>query len=345
MNLFGELRACLHGAPTAQSWSEIVRLIDLWPDLTELEEQVIPYAAQHLARWPDALRIAPQAWLTRMLDGEQLPGLSLVRAVVAQGMSLRDAQVAKMAQSPALSQLRALDLMDNDIGPEGVSALLGAVFISTLYVLRLGDNRIGADGAQLIAHSSALKNLRALDLSNPRQAARTAYAMMRPADPRRSSLNVGIGALGALHLAQSPWLRAFEHLDLAYNTLNAAAARVLARAPISRSLVQLELSHNDIGSTGMAALCAEDASFQSLEVLSVRHNGISDDGAYALATSRLSTLRLVDLSLNRIWSGGMTALREAAISRGWSLHLSEDSSASTEPAPEPGSLIIRRQDR
>jgi hypothetical protein len=341
MNLFGELRARLHGAPSVQSWEEIARLIDRWPDLTELEEQIIPYAAQHLARWPDSMRIAPQEWLTRMLNGERTPGLSLVRGVVAQGMSLRDAHVARMAQLPALSQLRALDLMDNDIGPDGVRALLGAVFISTLSVLRLGDNRIGADGAQLIAHSSALQNLRALDLSNPRQAARAAYAMVRPSTNRAT---FGIGSLGALHLAQSPWLRALEHLDLAYNTLNAAAARVLARAPISRSLVELELSYNDIGSTGLAALCSADSSFESLQVLSVRENGISDDGAYALATSRLMSLRQIDLSLNRIWSGGMSALREAALSRGWSLHMSEDSSTPAPPAP-PGALIIRRQDR
>lgn len=342
MNLFGELRARLHGAPNAQSWEEIVRLLDRWPDLVELEEQIIPYAAQHLARWPDSMRIAPQEWLTRMLDGEQIAGLSLVRTMVAQGMSLRDAQVARMAQIPALKELRALDLMDNDIGPDGVRALLGAVFISTLSVLRLGDNRIGADGAQLIAHSSALQNLRALDLSNPRQAAREAYAMVR----RPSQPSIGIGALGALHLAQSPWLRALEHLDLAYNAINAAAARVLARAPIARSLVELELSYNAIGSTGLAALCGEDASFQSLQVLSVRENGISDDGAYALAMSRLSTLRRVDLSLNRFWEGGMNALREAAVSRGWSLYLSEDSSAAPAAPPvAPGALVIRRQDR
>lgn len=77
---FGELRAALQEAPSAAGWEAICELVTAWHGAAF--EDVRPYVEDHLASWPDALRVAPPQWQRQLRRGQRVPQLRLTRALV-----------------------------------------------------------------------------------------------------------------------------------------------------------------------------------------------------------------------------------------------------------------------
>jgi hypothetical protein len=81
MSALSELRSLLHATPCKQGWSAIVAHLSLWPDPEQLVEEALPYVDGALARWPDALRVAPRSWIEVQLRGAPVPALTICRAI------------------------------------------------------------------------------------------------------------------------------------------------------------------------------------------------------------------------------------------------------------------------
>jgi hypothetical protein len=107
----------------------------------------------------------------------------------------------------------------------------------------------------------------------------------------------------------------FEALSLAQNMLRSEGLRALSGAlTFNASLRVLKLDQNAIGDDGVAALCFSlDAGRNNLEVLSLRRNDVSSDGALALANwlRTYPKLKVLDVAENNLGSGGACLLMEA----------------------------------
>jgi hypothetical protein len=159
--LFGQLRSTLHSdLPGPQTWRRILRLIDRAP-ADYAAHTLVPYADKLLdATWPDALRLAPAAWLAAIHTGKTPVGWPLARALRAstldplpvaltRGELLATVRVIEVTgnytaspntlaiiQSPALRSLRCFDGLYHDVEPALLDALLTRH--PSLQTLRLG---------------------------------------------------------------------------------------------------------------------------------------------------------------------------------------------------------------
>jgi Ran GTPase-activating protein (RanGAP) involved in mRNA processing and transport len=117
-------------------------------------------------------------------------------------------------------------------------------------------------------------------------------------------------------LADSGFLRNLVDLDLQFNQLGAAGARILAAAlhpPLEtgqRRLRSLNLLANELGPEGAGALATSMVGLASLEDLHLGDNRLGADGVRQLeqTLTALSQLRSLNLGDNRLGREGVHAL-------------------------------------
>lgn len=246
MELFGELRSVLHQArPTQKDWTQLCRLIDE-QERQIIEGSVLPYIANLLDRWPDHLRVAPLAWLESALPDHDTPMLSLVRVLpahppwsvdvyedlfyhpnlqtcrrfVARGGRLSPEVLRALAESPLVEKLTHIDVSNNHLR-QGVRVLFEYGRFDALASFDASGNPLSADDLWTLAHNETLNALTALTLS-------------------RCQINTD-----ALRwLAQCDRLISLAHLDLSGNSLDLAAAQVIANTPVLANLSTLNLMYS-----------------------------------------------------------------------------------------------------
>ena len=88
--LFGELRSLLQRPPSEANWLELCELLErAWLDHPEeLEHTLLPYTAQALSRWPDALRKMPGNWQHYLTSQNTYPPSLLLRTIRLRPMDL-----------------------------------------------------------------------------------------------------------------------------------------------------------------------------------------------------------------------------------------------------------------
>lgn len=173
---FGELRSLLQRAPSEGVWSRLCRVIEAW-GRAEFEARALPYVRDHLKRWPDHLRRAPQRWADDLLRGQgDVWPWSITRTLELRSVPLDelveledqpaegDRALELLLQTEALYSVTHLMLTDLGITDEGCARLLEYPGISRLRSLRLQGNHLGAEGVSRIARTKALSELVALDL-------------------------------------------------------------------------------------------------------------------------------------------------------------------------------------
>lgn len=319
---FGELRSALHAPPSAEGWEVVCAELDRWPEAPGRDE-ALPYAQEHLSRWPDALRIAPTAWIIRGLEGGPRWRLEVCRAVMLtpEGFPARTGQALVSAVSwpewsrastvslarlplscveapevfaaPLWASARHVSLVDVGWGAAEVAASLDAGLAEQLTSLNLSVNPLGDASLRLLASTPALEALDTLRLARS----------LASAD-------------GLMHLASSPHLGALRALDLSNTPLRDDDWRTLASTPSVIRLDALDMGSCRLSGRVCSALFGRRTWLSGASRLNLSFQGdtFGDEGAMVLAHAIPSeALRVLALDANGIHTPGAQAL--AASSR------------------------------
>ncbi len=331
---FGELRSALHRAPDEEAWEAVCASLDAMP-AQMAREQGIPYAREHLERWPDALRAAPERWLLDALRGRAPDALELARALrwnelleLKHKLPFDAARVRLLAHTRALSGLTRLSLERQEISDAGMLALVTQPPWSALQSLHLTHARVTARGAQALAESALSRALRALNLeSNPLDdAAGGALASGDWGALTRLELSrARLSAAGLRALLQHPW-PALTTLDLSFNPLDVLALDQLSQSALGDRLASLSLRGcarpaRDAPAPGLAML-----PLPALRALNVSQCRIVPEHLLSLTRqARLPALDKLTIDLRSWDQAQLATLRDADWTRLHTLrvHLSE----------------------
>ncbi len=199
---------------------------------------------------------------------------------------LSAAEIRLLLGGPSAARVRALELgaLTNASAASDILRALGDVArASELHTLGLAKNKLGTKGLTALT-SLSLPALRKLDLST---------ASLAPS---------------VLQLANAPWLRKLERLDLSDNKLGGRGLQSLVRVlPADAALTHLVLDRCQI-SGGDLRILAEAPSLARLTVLSLNHNAIDPAGLEVIARA-MPSLTVVKLAKNNGWVAA--ALRPA----------------------------------
>jgi hypothetical protein len=158
------------------------------------------------------------------------------------------------------------------MGPAGAQALAESSALTGLRHLQLRNTRIGAEGAAALAAGRHLRGLISLDFANA--FARLQIRLDRTVVGVRAEGADSIGNEGLLHLANSPYLRNLQKLNLHNNVIGDAGARALAASPYLANLTRLDLRGNDITVAGVQAI-ARSPRLSQLRVLLITQTDIA----------------------------------------------------------------------
>ncbi len=207
--LFGDLRSLLQRPPSDEVWAALCELLDLWP-AEPLEALAIPYALEHLARWPAALRCdAPRSWIDALQAGQPCPQLSCARALtlIIPFSIFPTKHHQRMLDAPLLRSLRELTIVPELLDAAALGAWLHrAQHLDALNGLIIVCERLDDDHIDALVTSPSLSRLTSLGL-------RQGYAITHH---------------GALALATSPHLSNLTALDLCYAKIGDEGVDALA---------------------------------------------------------------------------------------------------------------------
>lgn len=191
--LLGEVRSVMQGSPSAEMWSELVKLLDACraEDVHVLTDYIDGYIARWSAeqmkgltgtsvdasdtkgwrmRWwwynqssvEGELRVAPEHWVGEMQQGIESPKYKIVCALEFTGTKMTSTAVAKVISHPSLTQLEVLELPERLAPSKGLVKTLCTH--PTLRHLQLGkiDEKTGGFFLDL---GKEPRQLEVLDLS------------------------------------------------------------------------------------------------------------------------------------------------------------------------------------
>jgi uncharacterized protein (TIGR02996 family) len=188
-------------------------------------------------------------------------------------------EIEELLESPVVARLTEIDLSEMCVCggcpiDEDQRELFASPLIAGLRVLRLRENRIDDETATALAGSPHLSNLRKLDLSG----------------------NL-IRAAGMRALAASPHLAGLTELDLSLNMLGQNGFRALGEGRWP-ALEVLRLDRCLMSGKALSLLAASPV-LESVRMLSLAGNPLSNPGALALARSRhLGNIECLDLGVH-----------------------------------------------
>lgn len=240
----------------------------------------------------------------------------------------------KLAEKDKVSNFEELNLSDNNIGDEGAQWLLKGLTSKTstgesvgqnLRVLLMPRARMSATGMQaiggVIGASSSLENVVLSSNICDAEGVKGEFSAGLSANKSVKSLCLAacrLGDEGVVQLCNGP-LRShptLEHVSLAYNRLEVAAAQSLGAAlAMNQALRFLDLSGNTIGPLGAEALVdGLKKNAGRLQQISVAQNEIKHQGAKAFCDLFMSpegkSLIFCDLRHNAVPFKAIGQLRE-----------------------------------
>ena len=267
------IRQAIHDGPSHADWLRLTRAFDRI-DRAEVPAMVT-FSDRFLAEWPASMRVAPETWWRRALEGEAPPELTLVRA-----LHLADADAARIAGAPAARQIAHL-FLDR---PKNAAAIFESDRLVQLESLALRDAGLTPVDLKALV-SGKQRRLELLDLSNN---------------------DIPAAAVGRL---LGPGERIFSGCALGPEGL-----RSIAATPMAEVVWSLDVSANDAGDAGVTAMAASPH-LKGVAFLSAADNALTDRSAQAVATSgELLGLTRLDLSKNRITRQGLELLERMDLS-------------------------------
>ncbi len=313
LDIFGEIRSIVNGAPDEDAWKVLCSLLELEDDDC-VREELVPYIEHHLEDWPDELRVAPESWGRVAAAGRDCARLLVARKLDAIGRN-DDYDLKALLTSRDVARIEALDLGYNGFDERALDAIEQSEHLGALRWLSVSDSKMG--------HESLIRIIRS---------------------PRLEKLTHLIAAWceiendGAVALQGVEELGRLTRIELRGNRIRPPAAQVLLSSPHFGSCLELAVGWNDIADVGVVAiadsaylgqlqeLCLENNSIEgwgvlellkrpairNLEKLRLYNNqstGLGDEIAVAVATCPyLGNLRVLDLSGNSIGERGRDAL-------------------------------------
>jgi hypothetical protein len=272
------MRELLYQPPQRERWLELLEMFEGWPHEDGFSV-ALEYANNHLSSWPDATRVAPRAWVERLLEGKRPHrAWPLVRHISMRSCGLGPEDAFCLARHSAMSCVTHLELSYNHLQSEGARYLARSPHLGSLRLLWLGSNKTGEGTLAQLCGSASGFALTSLNLSGGHFCDEDLEALLG------SSL-----------------LDSLEHLNLGASDSHhrerpapALWRRLCARgAPRLRSLW---LSGHSLGKEEVTAL-AQCSTIPALEELSLAYvRNLSSDAVFTLLGSeglpRLRTLRL-----------------------------------------------------
>ena len=332
----------MESSPTQQTWQILCDLVER-ADEDVLDELLLPYALSHLARWPQALRVAPRGWCARAADGHlrdqrclllatrwSLRGSSRVkpalldawikahpwthlRSLTLLGAVLSGAALRRALDQP-LPHLTHLLAAKASLGVSGVEALsvaplpaLTSLALSQEYQLDAGLLPM----AQLAPWWSSLRDLslRECALSYDtllRLAERGALGALARLDLSANRLSGELG--GWLEAASSASDLGLELLNLTEQSVCAVRLGRALRAPMAR----LAMGSNELTARALEHLLHE-LPCQSLTCLELDDNPLGDDAIEVLLRSPCAqTLERLTLRQTQLTERGLLTLARRA---------------------------------
>lgn len=255
---FGEVRALLQEAPSEAAWTRLCALLE-GCERDALTEEILPYCAQHLQRWPDALRVVRRPEVERLVGGQPVNHWTLARALDVAEMRKIASFFDGLAERDALSELRQVSFSNCQMGPEALRRLMALLPSQTLTHLDLSYNAMGEQGAAVLAEVEAFPRLEVLNLRRNKIKAKGAAALhVVPLFSTLRELDLGYNALGKTHAAtifsSELWPSQLELLDLCYANVSDRAVEVLVNSPRAASLRALNLRQCDVSDVGLSAM-------------------------------------------------------------------------------------------
>jgi len=254
------------------------------------------------------------------------PQASLYACAIRYGSQGVRSIFEKLDLNGATSTYEEINLSDNLIGDEGAmwlsKGLNGNTSLQRLYLPRAGIKAEGMGHMGKLIGS--LPNVEEVVLSSNICDAEGMQGDFKSALANNKSLkslylaacrlgDKGVAALCDKSLQEHPSL---QHLGLAYNRLEAAAAASINQVLVANKVLRfLDLSGNSLGPRGAEQLVKGlKANSGALKQLSLAQNQIRLQGAKALANHFLSAdgkdLEFLDLRHNLVTYRGMCALRK-----------------------------------
>ena len=270
--LFGEVRSLLNQAPDAKRWGRLCELLDQF-DPARLDDMVIPYVEGSAARWPAELRVAPESWVLRAIEGEELLFWSIVRKIDVSYHYLDASQILELIQSERLERVELLDLSSNRIGAAGARALTDAEWMRSVQWLGMGFNAIGSAGAIALADAGHLDGVEYVDFESNE-----------------------LGDHGVRALSGAGWFSRVKDLSLKRNRFGGASAMEALLGAVD-GVTRLVLDRNNLSRAGVQVLSG--AALPELARLELRGCEIRREGLEVLSRAGyLAQLEVLDLGAN-----------------------------------------------
>lgn len=330
MSDFGEVRAILHDAPDPYGFERLCALLDAWDDPVELADQVLPYCASHLERWPDEARALPSQAASALARGESPASAPFARSATLRFGATQGIEHA--FTSGSLRQMRALRVENARMNAQdaGVIARADLPHLTSLHLGARMHRLVGAQGVAALA--PMLPRLALLDLSYTSAGDEGARALAAQPAPRLEDLaltSCQIGDDGVRALAQADW-PSLARLELSRGSFGDAALQVLFSSGAMPALERLRALAVPLGPEAVRAApptlrelllsppVGVDGMLEALPhdrwtTLAFFSGDASARGARALAGRDLSALEALRLSDQRLGDAGAEVLSQAAL--------------------------------
>jgi len=198
--------------------------------------------------------------------------LNKLERLFLQGNNIKGRDFGSFAQSEICQSLKLLCLADNELNCDALMSLAKSPYLRALEELHLHGNHIKGRGVEALARSPICGNLRTLEFGDSDQND-SFYLYHKETN--------SIGKRGAIAIANSPYLKKLQGLDLLGNGVEDEGAAALLNSKVYPDLLRMMLRRNHL----TAKL------FDSVETL-----------------EHFPRLRTLDLSENEVGIPGLSAL-------------------------------------
>jgi len=344
MDLMAELRQKLTLSPSAHHFLHILYLFLMTSEINEEEQAMaLDYAEQHLAHWPDSVRILHNkkqqnlrnhheyctyniqgpdwpANLRYILSGDNGPHpcLSLVRTLKLGEYDLKEGLWEAFASSQHLTNLTTLSLYEPGCTLDELRTVLNSPRLAKLRELSIkmsySAEKFGKVNtiANLLSNQNALDSLQVLRLvycSTREEGVEAIFKSPNLTSLKELHVNATVSQQAVDALADSPNPRRFTALTSYVPYQVETPATVLANAEVLSSLKKLSLFDSQSGTRPLGILLKSEH-FNQLTHLDLSYTELNESGAKVIfpEAKALSKVKSLVLKGNFIDEEGMEAL-------------------------------------